>query len=112
MSRNANSSNPASQSLQRTQSEQPNERSQATRAMTRAEAEQEKKDIELAQLLEMMGDWKPVIPDEVTDYYLQKSGFETEDLIVFVLLSAILLLSPYPFHHTLHRSAQYTVDKH
>ncbi|GAA6059735.1 hypothetical protein JCM10212_001943 [Sporobolomyces blumeae] len=46
------------------------------------EQEQDKKDLELAQLLEMMDDYKPIIPDEVTDYYLQRSGFDTNDVRV------------------------------
>ncbi|GAA5843983.1 hypothetical protein JCM11251_005932 [Rhodosporidiobolus azoricus] len=51
------------------------------------EMEQERKDQELAQLLEMMDDYKPIIPDEVTDYYLQRAGFDTNDVRVKRLLA-------------------------
>ncbi|BGP17699.1 hypothetical protein JCM10213_005277 [Rhodosporidiobolus nylandii] len=51
------------------------------------EVEQERKDLELSQLLDMMDDYKPIIPDEVTDYYLQRSGFDTNDVRVKRLLS-------------------------
>ncbi|BGO92720.1 hypothetical protein NBRC10512_003900 [Rhodotorula toruloides] len=54
---------------------------------SRRELEQERKDLELAQLLEMMDDYKPVIPDEVTDYYLQRAGFDTNDVRVKRLLA-------------------------
>lgn len=95
---NYNPTNSNSRSTNNAVEASPNERSQLTRAMTKQEAEQETKDIELAQLLEMMVDWKPIIPDEVIDYYLQKSGFETDDLRVFVLHSSThpLSLSPFP----------------
>ncbi|GAA5906220.1 hypothetical protein JCM6882_006079 [Rhodosporidiobolus microsporus] len=51
------------------------------------DVEQERKDQELAQLLEMMDDYKPIIPDEVTDYYLQRAGFDTNDVRVKRLLA-------------------------
>ncbi|KPV74315.1 uncharacterized protein RHOBADRAFT_44802 [Rhodotorula graminis WP1] len=34
-----------------------------------------------------MDDYQPVIPDEVTDYYLQRSGFDTNDVRVKRLLA-------------------------
>merc|ERR1711939_413551 len=46
---------------------------------SRKEREQDAKDVELAKLLDLMDQWKPIIPDEVTDFYLQKAGFETSD---------------------------------
>lgn len=39
-----------------------------------------KKDKKLGELLLMLDDYKPLIPDEVTDHYLQKSGFECDDV--------------------------------
>lgn len=54
---------------------------------TQKELEQEKKDLELAELLDMMDEWKPIIPDEVTDYYLQRAGFDTSDVRVKRLLA-------------------------
>ncbi|KAK4048851.1 hypothetical protein OIO90_005659 [Microbotryomycetes sp. JL221] len=51
------------------------------------ELEQDKKDLELTQLLQQMDDWKPIIPDEVTDFYLQRAGFETDDVRVKRLLA-------------------------
>ncbi|GAA5907528.1 Taf10p [Sporobolomyces salmoneus] len=54
---------------------------------SKKETEQDQRDIELAQLLEQMDEYKPVIPDEVTDYYLQRSGFDTNDVRVKRLLA-------------------------
>ncbi|GAA5870857.1 hypothetical protein JCM8547_001725 [Rhodosporidiobolus lusitaniae] len=51
------------------------------------DAEQERKDHELSQLLDLMDDYKPIIPDEVTDYYLQRAGFDTNDVRVKRLLA-------------------------
>lgn len=92
------------------------------RPKTKKELEQDSKDLELAHLLEMMDEYKPIvrerpqelsplspsshlteplirlcthtqIPDEVTDYYLQKSGFETDDVRVYVELGQLIWLS-------------------
>ncbi|CEQ41535.1 SPOSA6832_03266 [Sporobolomyces salmonicolor] len=56
--------------------------------------DQERRDLELAELLDMMDDYKPIvssalflpgqIPDEVTDFYLQRAGFDTNDVRVSV----------------------------
>ncbi|KAM0750638.1 hypothetical protein T439DRAFT_325695 [Meredithblackwellia eburnea MCA 4105] len=54
---------------------------------TTKELEQDRNDLQLAELLDSMDDWRPIIPDEVTDYYLQKSGFETDDVRVKRLLA-------------------------
>ncbi|KAI5478950.1 transcription initiation factor TFIID subunit 10 [Pseudohyphozyma bogoriensis] len=54
---------------------------------SKKELEQERDDLDLAELLESMDEWKPVIPDEVTSYYLQRSGFETSDVRVKRLLA-------------------------
>ncbi|SCV74974.1 BQ2448_8003 [Microbotryum intermedium] len=59
-----------------TQSEAADEAPEPKTAKERA---QNQRDIQLAELLEMMDEWQPIIPDEVTDYFLQKSGFETDD---------------------------------
>ncbi|BGP41443.1 hypothetical protein JCM10449v2_005424 [Rhodotorula kratochvilovae] len=53
----------------------------------RRDAAQDRKDAELSQLLDLMDDYKPVIPDEVTDYYLQRAGFDTSDVRVKRLLA-------------------------
>ncbi|GAA5899421.1 hypothetical protein JCM5296_002289 [Sporobolomyces johnsonii] len=49
--------------------------------------DQERRDLELAELLDMMDDYKPIIPDEVTDFYLQRAGFDTNDVRVKRLLA-------------------------
>ncbi|GAA6019131.1 hypothetical protein JCM11491_002858 [Sporobolomyces phaffii] len=54
---------------------------------SKKQLEQETKDLELSQLLEQMDEYKPIIPDEVTDYYLQRSGFDTNDVRVKRLLA-------------------------
>ncbi|GAA5960839.1 hypothetical protein JCM3765_000835 [Sporobolomyces pararoseus] len=54
---------------------------------SKKELEQDQRDLELAQLLEQMDEYKPIIPDEVTDYYLQRSGFDTNDVRVKRLLA-------------------------
>lgn len=45
------------------------------------------KDQELAQFLLKMDDYKPVIPDEVAAYYLQRVGFECTDVRIQRLLA-------------------------
>ncbi|KAI8913101.1 putative TAF10-TFIID and SAGA subunit, partial [Powellomyces hirtus] len=54
---------------------------------TRQERDTIKKDRSLAELLLMMDEYKPVIPDAVTDYYLSRSGFECDDVRVKRLLA-------------------------
>lgn len=47
-----------------------------------------KRDKTLAEMLALMdGDFAPIIPDAVTDYYLSKNGFETADVRVKRLLA-------------------------
>ncbi|GAA5831989.1 hypothetical protein JCM5353_002837 [Sporobolomyces roseus] len=82
----ASTSNPSSSQPQLDQSTSLNHRSTDT-PKTQKELQQEKKDAELAELLEQMDQYKPVIPDEVTDYYLQRSGFDTNDVRVKRLLA-------------------------
>ncbi|KAG6815800.1 hypothetical protein H0H87_011244 [Tephrocybe sp. NHM501043] len=54
---------------------------------TRQEAEEARKDRTLAEFLLMLDDYEPLIPSEVTDYYLQRVGFECEDVRLKRLLS-------------------------
>ncbi|QRG40418.1 hypothetical protein FDK38_004889 [Candidozyma auris] len=47
-----------------------------------------RKDKTLQEMLELMtGDFSPIIPDGVTDYYLARNGFETTDIRVKRLLA-------------------------
>lgn len=47
-----------------------------------------RKDKTLLEMLDLMkGDFAPIIPDAVTDYYLAKNGFETADVRVKRLLA-------------------------
>ncbi|KAK6456326.1 transcription initiation factor TFIID 23-30kDa subunit-domain-containing protein [Scheffersomyces xylosifermentans] len=47
-----------------------------------------RKDISLKKVLDLMdGDFAPIIPDAVTDYYLAKNGFETTDVKIKRLLA-------------------------
>lgn len=47
-----------------------------------------RKDKTLQEVLELMdGDYAPVIPDAVTDYYLAKNGFESSDVKIKRLLA-------------------------
>ncbi|KAH7094029.1 transcription initiation factor TFIID 23-30kDa subunit-domain-containing protein [Auriculariales sp. MPI-PUGE-AT-0066] len=94
MSSQASSSAIASSSAQNTVSSPgvTNADSQALQAVplpppTRAEAEQARKDRTLAEFLLMLEDHEPLIPEEVTDYYLQRVGFESDDPLLKRLLS-------------------------
>lgn len=55
---------------------------QQHRRQQRTQRDHDQHDAQLAQLLEHMDDYKPIIPDEVTDYYLQRAGFDTNDVRV------------------------------
>ncbi|KAH9450929.1 hypothetical protein KEM48_005693 [Puccinia striiformis f. sp. tritici PST-130] len=55
-------------------------------AMSAKDQEIHQKDQELAQFLLKMEEYKPVIPDEVAAYYLQRVGFECTDIKVQRLL--------------------------
>ncbi|KAG1881284.1 transcription initiation factor TFIID 23-30kDa subunit-domain-containing protein [Suillus subluteus] len=54
---------------------------------SRQAAEEARKDRTLAEFLVMLDDYEPLIPNEVTDYYLQRVGFECEDVRLKRLLS-------------------------
>ncbi|KAF8074812.1 transcription initiation factor IID TAF10 subunit [Lyophyllum atratum] len=54
---------------------------------TRQEAEEARKDRTLAEFMLMLDEYEPLIPNEVTDYYLQRVGFECEDVRLKRLLS-------------------------
>ncbi|KAK0188815.1 transcription initiation factor TFIID 23-30kDa subunit-domain-containing protein [Armillaria mellea] len=69
---------PSSSSTSSTQSAQP---------QSRQAAEDARKDRTLAEFLLMLDDYEPLIPNEVTDYYLQRVGFECEDVRLKRLLS-------------------------
>lgn len=47
--------------------------------LLKREEEDARKDRSLADLLGTLDGYRPVIPEEVTDYYLQRSGFESHD---------------------------------
>ncbi|KAJ6581327.1 transcription initiation factor IID TAF10 subunit [Mycena capillaripes] len=54
---------------------------------SRQAAEEARKDRTLAEFMLMLDDYEPLIPNEVTDYYLQRVGFECEDVRLKRLLS-------------------------
>ncbi|KAJ3037108.1 Transcription initiation factor TFIID subunit 10 [Rhizophlyctis rosea] len=49
------------------------------RRKTKRETDALKKERNLAELLLLMDEYQPLIPDAVTDYYLARSGFECDD---------------------------------
>ncbi|KAI8824578.1 transcription initiation factor TFIID 23-30kDa subunit-domain-containing protein [Fimicolochytrium jonesii] len=53
----------------------------------RQDKETLRKDRSLAELLTMMDEYKPILPDSVTDYYTTRSGFECPDARVKRLLA-------------------------
>ncbi|KAI0731159.1 transcription initiation factor IID TAF10 subunit [Earliella scabrosa] len=61
--------------------------SQPSRPATGQTAEETRKDKTLAEFLLMLDDYEPLIPNEVTEYYLQRVGFECEDARLKRLLS-------------------------
>jgi len=56
-------------------------------APTRRADELARKDRTLADFMLMLDDYEPLIPNEVTDYYLQRVGFECDDVRLKRLLS-------------------------
>ncbi|KIK63648.1 hypothetical protein GYMLUDRAFT_196421 [Collybiopsis luxurians FD-317 M1] len=59
----------------------------AAAGQSRQAAEDARKDRTLAEFLLMLDEYEPLIPNEVTDYYLQKVGFQCEDPRLKRLLS-------------------------
>ncbi|KZP26580.1 transcription initiation factor IID, TAF10 subunit [Athelia psychrophila] len=58
-----------------------------TQPQSRQAAEEARKDRTLAEFMLMLDEYEPLIPNEVTDYYLQRVGFECEDVRLKRLLS-------------------------
>ncbi|KAH9034653.1 transcription initiation factor IID TAF10 subunit [Lactarius hengduanensis] len=50
-----------------------------TQPQTRLPTAETRKDRSLVDFLLMLDDYEPLIPDEVTDYYLQRVGFDCQD---------------------------------
>lgn len=59
----------------------------STQYQTRQAAEEARKDRTLAEFLLMLDEYEPLIPTEVTDYYLQRVGFECDDVRLTRLLA-------------------------
>ncbi|KAL7320533.1 hypothetical protein PS15m_000415 [Mucor circinelloides] len=53
----------------------------------RLELENTKKSKTMAEFLASMDNYAPIIPDAVTDYYLNKSGFDCDDIRIKRLLA-------------------------
>ncbi|KAH9975932.1 transcription initiation factor TFIID 23-30kDa subunit-domain-containing protein [Lactifluus volemus] len=51
-----------------------------TQPQTRIPSAETRKDRSLVDFLLMLDDYEPLIPDEVTDYYLQRVGFDCQEL--------------------------------
>ncbi|KAI8851964.1 transcription initiation factor TFIID 23-30kDa subunit-domain-containing protein [Chytridium lagenaria] len=67
--------------------EEPEEHPQKKRQKTKKEREDERKEKGLGEVLLMMDEYCPIIPDAVTDYYLARAGFECDDVRVKRLLA-------------------------
>ncbi|KAI9464186.1 transcription initiation factor TFIID 23-30kDa subunit-domain-containing protein [Boletus coccyginus] len=65
----------------------PSSSTAAPHPQTRQAAEEARKDRTLAEFLLMLDEYEPLIPNEVTDYYLHRVGFECEDVRLKRLLS-------------------------
>lgn len=55
--------------------------------MSRREEEESRKDRTLSEFLHLLDGYTPLIPDQVTDFYLEKVGFECHDVRLKRLLS-------------------------
>jgi len=58
-----------------------------TAQQSRQAAEEARKDRTLAEFMLMLDEYEPLIPNEVTDYYLQRVGFESDDVRLKRLIS-------------------------
>ncbi|EST07508.1 Transcription initiation factor TFIID, 23-30kDa subunit [Kalmanozyma brasiliensis GHG001] len=56
-------------------------------ALSRREEEEARKDRTLAEFMQLLDGYTPLIPDQVTDFYLEKVGFECHDVRLKRLLS-------------------------
>lgn len=59
----------------------------ANHQMSRREEEEARKDRTLAEFMQLLDGYTPLIPDQVTDFYLEKVGFECHDVRLKRLLS-------------------------
>jgi len=46
--------------------------------------EESRRDRSLVDVLRRLDGYAPLIPDEVTDYYLERAGFQCEDVRLYV----------------------------
>ncbi|KAF8737779.1 hypothetical protein AX14_012341 [Amanita brunnescens Koide BX004] len=69
------------------QQQQPQNVTQLPQSQSRQAEEEARKDRTLAEFLLMLDDYEPLIPNEVTDYFLQRVGFECDDARLKRLLS-------------------------
>ncbi|WFD44302.1 hypothetical protein MPSI1_002969 [Malassezia psittaci] len=58
-----------------------------SQALDSRSAEESQRDKSLADLLQKLGEFPPLIPDEVTDFYLERAGFQSEDVRLKRLLA-------------------------
>ena len=54
---------------------------------SQADLEMQKNEESLSQVLLMLEDFAPIIPDAVTDYFLSKGGLQTDDIRLKRLLA-------------------------
>ncbi len=59
----------------------------ASQTMSRREEEESRKDRTLTEFVQLLDAYTPLIPDQVTDFYLEKVGFECHDVRLKRLLS-------------------------
>ncbi|GJJ11294.1 hypothetical protein Clacol_005526 [Clathrus columnatus] len=69
------------------QGSQPQTVPERTQLDPRQAEEQARKDRTLTEFMLMLDDFEPMIPNEIADFYLQRVGFETEDVRLKRLLS-------------------------
>ncbi|KAI0072697.1 transcription initiation factor IID, TAF10 subunit [Panus rudis PR-1116 ss-1] len=78
---------PSSQTHQQASQQQQQPHAGPSQPSQRQNPEEARKDKTLAEFLLMLDDYEPLIPSEVTDYYLQRVGFECDDVRLKRLLS-------------------------